>query len=134
MYVGNSNIFSYDTPNGALNDLIKIHDLFEWLHDNVRSCYNHAFDVACSEGHLDVVKWLYTVFHITMSRSNENYAFKSACVHGHLDVAQWLYTTFQLTVDDVRSFDYHALRMAQRNCHQDVCKWLVATFGDICYS
>src|SRR3989304_10490000 len=49
--------------DNALHNLIKIHDRFEWSRDDVLS---DGFRWACSCGHLDTAKWLYTVFQLTV--------------------------------------------------------------------
>ena len=115
--------------NGALIDLIKIHDLFEWSIKDVRSNNNEAFLRACAYD-LDVAKWLFTEFQLTVgdARSRENFAFRYACQYGHLNVAKWLYTTFQLTVVDARSDDNYAFRYACRYGRLDVAQWLCTTF------
>ena len=88
---------------GALHDLIKIHDRFEWSKIDVRSNGNYAFRWACTHGHLDVAKWLYTVFQLTVddARSFNNYAFRYACANGHQNVCDWLVATFGETVKNL---------------------------------
>ena len=115
----------------ALNDLIKIHDHFEWSIDDVRSQENEAFGHACAFGQLDTAKWLYKTFQLTVDdvRSDDNFAFKYACSCGHLDTAKWLYKTFQLTVEDARSDNNDAFRTARFFRHLNVCDWLIAIFG-----
>ena len=110
--------------SGALHDLLKIHDRFEWSHDDIR-VYNWAFKCACERGHLDVAQWLYTVFQLTVNDARDSYVFRNTCHNGHLHVAKWLYTTFHLTVDDVRIQNIGEFPLGR----QDVRDWLIATFG-----
>ena len=118
---------------GALHDLIKIHDQFEWPGapgDDFRSHDNPIFRYACKKGHLEIAQWLYTAFQLTVddARSNDNFAFRYACIYGHLDMAKWLYTTFQLTIEDVRSAKNHAFRLACMKGRLDVAQWLFTVF------
>ena len=118
---------------GALHDLIKIYDRFEWSvapGNDVRSLHNYAFIYACMYGHLDVAQWLYTTFQRTFDDVRDIIVFRLACSFGHLDVAKWLFTVFQLTAADARSKDNLAFRLARTYGHQNVCYWLVATFGE----
>ena len=112
-----------------LDDLVKIHDQFEWP-IYLRDSASAAFGYACGKGHLDVAKWLYTTFQLTVEdvRSANNFAFISACEYGQLDVAKWLYKTFPLTVDDVRWHNNYAFRWTCADGHLDMAQWLYSTF------
>ena len=74
---------------GALHDLIKIHDQFEWSQDDVPGT-NWAFRVACSNGYLDIAKWLSTVFNLTVTDTDGAYLL--AIFKHHQDVRDWLVT------------------------------------------
>ena len=76
---------------GALHDLIKIHDQFEWSQDDIQGI-NLAFIVACSNGYLDIAKWLSTVFHLTVADTDRTYLL--ANFKHHQDVREWLVNTF----------------------------------------
>ena len=56
-------------------------------------------------------------------------ALCGACEHGRLEVVKWLHSTFELNVEDVRSFNDHALSMACHKGHLEIAKWLHTTFG-----
>ena len=81
---------------GDLHELIKIHDRFEWSHDDARIDGNMPFRWACEFGHIDTAKWLYTTFQLTVddARSCNNMAFRLSRQYGHQNVCDWLVTTF----------------------------------------
>ena len=74
----------------------------------------------CQFGQLNVLKWLHSMFNITLEevRANNNEASCVTCIHNHLDMTKWLYTTFNLTTEDA----YEVLRISR--CHNDVTEWL----------
>lgn len=56
--------------------------------------YLNIFGLACSNGNLDIAKWIVELdqefdIKLDIHRGNE-YAFRSACIHNRFDVAQWL--------------------------------------------
>jgi hypothetical protein len=59
---------------------------FESLNDD--NIPDRAIDVACEEGHVNIVKYLYSIGY----RPTRNYAFHSACCEGHLDIVDFLYS------------------------------------------
>ena len=89
----------------ALHELIKIHDHFEWSHDDIQSNDNRAFTLACWNGQLDTSKWLSTVFNLIFAnpfrQSWKIKTLRGARIYRRHDVVEWLYTFFQFTVDDV---------------------------------
>ena len=87
------------------------------------STYNeHAFRVACENGHLVVAQWLYDLKPTLDISAQNEYAFKMACYSGHLDVAQWLYyikPTLNISADNENAFRYTC-----HNGHLQVAQWL----------
>ena len=59
---------------------------------------DYAFSNACSEGHLETARWLWTVCpdqeRLKMLHTN-NYDFFHAYRKGHLEVAQWLFDLYE---------------------------------------
>src|SRR5579872_3278362 len=60
---------------------------------NIHVYSEHAFELACAQGHFQIVKWLVgleqTYGKINIHADNEC-AFRGACREGHLAIAQWL--------------------------------------------
>ena len=96
---------------------------------NVSAEDNQAFRYACSNGHLEVAKWLLTVkSDVNISEYNEH-AFRSACHSGHQEIAKWL---LSVKPDiNISANDEHAFRSACHNGHQEIAKWLLTLKPDI---
>ena len=75
------------------------------------------FILACSNGKLDVVCWLYQNFKINI---HEKSAFTRACEKGHLDVAEFLCKQGV----DISSDGNKPLELACRRGHLNVVRWL----------
>jgi hypothetical protein len=105
-------------------------DRFNLTADDARSEHNEALQASCSNGHLEVAKWLVERFHLTVAdvRSDNNCALLFSCSNGHLEVVKWLVERFHLTVADVRSDNNYALRSSCVNGHLEVAKWLIERF------
>ena len=102
------------------------------IRESVQTCQpNCVFLYACTEGHLDVVKWLCRVFGLTAAyvRGLDNWALRKACEHGHLEVARWLHTTFNLVQEDARACHSQALCLACSNGHLELAQWLHTAFS-----
>ena len=94
----------------------------------------HAFDDAafrgaCSEGHLDVARWLYDHVGGVDVHARSDAAFRWACIGGHLDVARWLHEHVggvNVHIDNDDPF-----RGACMNGHLDVARWLHEDVGGV---
>ena len=84
---------------------------------------NHGFLWNCRNGHLDIVKWLYSLGRFNIHANNE-YAFRIACENGHLDVAKWLYYYFDFDRVNIHADNEYAFRIACANGHLYVSQWL----------
>lgn len=85
-------------------------------------------DLACSEGNLEVVRWL--VREGGADIYGDSFYCKAldiACAHGHLEVARWLIEEYRINLNQKT----HALMEAIHNDHLEVVQWLVREAGDI---
>src|SRR5690606_4712919 len=57
--------------------------------------HDDAFELSCSNGHLDIAQWLWDTFKDINVHAQNDWAFTHSCWNGHLDVAQWLWDTFK---------------------------------------
>lgn len=79
---------------------------------------NGVFELACTNGHWNVVQWLYTICDNNNNNNNgmenlskyfhkKNNIFKCVCHHGHLDIAKWIfsfgYVTTEMIMDAFRN-------------------------------
>jgi ankyrin repeat protein len=83
---------------------------------------NNPFNNACYYGYVEVAKWLLHVKPDINISYNIEYAFLSACYNGKLEVAQWL---LSINPDiNISAKDNHAFRWACANGNLEVAKWL----------
>jgi hypothetical protein len=73
--------------------------IYEWLYEIgineiSTTIMNEIFSIACSNGYINVIKWLYTKCTIYNIEQN----FTKACEAGHLSICEWLYETFKINI------------------------------------
>jgi len=90
---------------------------------------NVGFNWACSNGELEIAKWLVSVKpDIDISENNEN-AFNKACEYGYLELAKWLLLVkpdINISVDNEKAFCG-----ACENNELEVAQWLLSVKPDI---
>lgn len=83
----------------------------------------YAFRWSCSNGYIDVAKWLLKLDSNINIHICNDYAFRYSCGNGHLHVAKWL-----LNLDkniDISAYYNEAFLNSCSRGHLDVVKWLI---------
>ena len=99
-----------------------------------REVEHNAFQCACENGQLAVVRWYCDRFGLNAenyARLHQivGYALRLSCLEGHLAVAAWLCRHFVLSKKRDGEYVCNAFVAACSNGHLDVAKWLHATFA-----
>lgn len=81
--------------------------------------YERAFEEACNNGHLNIVRWIYSLgIDIYHDISN---IVHNACENGFLDIVQWIYPAAVGSGDwDPNTF----LHLVCENGHLDIAQWI----------
>jgi len=109
-----NNIISYVASTGQL-------EIIKYIHNNNNNNYKNnisgkmAIDLACLNGHFDVIKWLDTNRDDGCSKN----ALYNACKNGHLEIVKWLIDNKKLIFINKRGIDFAAY-----NGHLDIIKYL----------
>ncbi len=103
-------------------DLNLVKEISESDSTNIRLNFNEPFHWCCSEGHLDIVKFILEKDpNIDIHSSNE-YAFRWSCSNGHLNVAQYLFSIDNSI--NIHTNNEQAFCFSCKNGHFDVVKFL----------
>lgn len=97
--------------------------------NNTNIYLENAIDTACEQGHLNIVKYLYTVGY----RPTVNFAFHCACCMGHLDIVDFLYSHGYTWSDDTM---YYAIKNNKSNVVKYLCNkgyLITKDVIDMCY-
>ncbi len=118
-----------------LQGLQLLHTRFPINIDNTSSDGMRLFRDVCSDGHLEVVQYVYSIFYAT---TNDNVqtcnnidlreALHNACFHNHHLVAQWLYSTFNFTNDFIRNGIASTFVTVCTQGYLSMAQWMHSTF------
>jgi hypothetical protein len=85
-----------------------------------------AFQTACENEQLDIVKWLVQDHHVDIHLDNE-LAFQIACRYGSIGIAKWLVHEHQV---NIRADIKYAFKRACKNGNTEIAKWLLQNYLD----
>jgi hypothetical protein len=93
--------------------------------------YYNSIETACKYGHLEIIKWLFLTFQLTINdiSLNNNECFVLACKEGHYNVVEWLGLHFDIDKEIVlnpRTFIVEELSLLERF---DIIQFLFNFFG-----
>lgn len=95
----------YNYPHAAKYLLEKYTDKI-----NIHIENEYAFRWSCSNDHLEIAKWLYSLDHKINIHVYCDEAFKQSCKNGRVKVALWLASIcdkYKLTIIDNKIVDFH---------------------------
>ena len=82
----------------------------------------------CMNCHLDMAKWLYSTFNITLENVKKECIFRLSCEFGHIEVIQWLCDIAHITPKEAKMNNNQAFILSCENGHLNVSQWLYNTF------
>ena len=91
-----------------------------------------AFCIACTNGNLDIVKFIADNNAVLGVDANNNEAFRNACRNGHFEIVTWLVREPRFGyIVNICDKSNEAFCMACANGHMRIAMWLVVYFGDV---
>lgn len=107
----------------------------KWI-SSIIECENTIYDyheTACCfaiyKGHVDILKWLHSIYNFKRDNELIPDCIKYAAEYGYMAIFKWLHSTFKLTREEIIIRNNKAFRFAAQYGHLNVCKWLHSTFG-----
>ena len=119
------NIFYDLCEKGDLNELKTYYEENENVNIYIHANNDYAFRESCSEGRIDVAKWLYSLSDV--NDDAYDIAFKWCCRCDQLEVAKWLYS---LNYINVHAEDDCAFRWSYYYGKIEVAIWLTEICSD----
>lgn len=85
-----------------------------------------AFNSACFYGHINVIKWLYSIDGKVAYTSDDlgNTPFLNACADGDMEIIKWLYSTGTVDIYDIDCDGYTAFIWAFSYGDKSLAEWL----------
>lgn len=87
---------------------------------NIHAKYDTAFKQICQNGHIDIIKYLFSIDDRTDTTRRNELIFGEACIHGKMEIIKYL-----LTIDDninIDSIGNYVFRESCENGHFEVAK------------
>ena len=103
-----------------------LYKFFSLLFSSLKNDY--VFKHSCEKGHIEIVKWLWSLDGKINIHADDEYAFKYACSKGHIEIVKWL-----LSIDNkinIRDGDDDAFRFACRYKNIEIIKLLISLCDD----
>jgi hypothetical protein len=93
----------------------------------------NALKIACSSGHLEIVRLLQMNFNFTpyQFRWIRKGTLGEICQRGYLEILKFIHSEFKLNVDDIRDQKYKALLLASENGQKEIVHYLFETFPSL---
>ena len=103
-------------------------EVVKWLVGERMPIVGHdwsAMVVACEDGNLEVVKWLY-MNGASLTDMSDDLATPmwAACTNGHLDIAKWIYSVEMVDLASVNVDGFTYMMGACYSGHLETAKWL----------
>lgn len=107
---------------GNLDDIIH-------FYENISIDNEFAFRYACSNGHFEIAKWIFSINPNLDIHAKDSYAFCYSCENGHFEIAKWLFSINPNL--NISAYREYAFRYACKNGKLEVVKWLLSIKPDI---
>jgi len=127
-------VFSHMCKRGYLDDAKTLYEEhakygFENAEIDISANNEQAFRWACTNGHLEVAKWLWEIKPTIDITADDGYAFRGACTSCHVEVIKWLYKLYSentnIIITRISMDIILAFMSACRKGHLEILKWIL---------